>query len=130
MPYEPERHGPRRIVGPGFRERVYGVVKLVPAGRLTTYGDVGGALGSPTVARQVGYALAALPVGRADVPWHRVVNARGCISFRGDDERGAEQLRRLAAEGVSFDEAGRIAGFRELRWVFEGPLFLDEEETP
>jgi methylated-DNA-protein-cysteine methyltransferase related protein len=122
MPYDPERHGPQRIVGPGFRERVYGVVVLVPAGRVSTYGDVGSALGSPSVARQVGYALAALPAGRDEVPWHRVVNARGCISFRGDDERGAAQRRCLLAEGIAFDAAERIVGFSSLRFSFPAPL--------
>lgn len=130
MPYDPDRHGPVRIVGPGFRERVYAVVKRVPAGRVTTYGDVGGALGSPTVARQVGYALAALRKERMDVPWHRVINARGSVSFRGDDERGEEQLRRLAKEGIRFDEAGRVKDFATLRYRFEGPLYLDDEEGP
>ncbi len=130
MPYDPARHGPHRIVGPGFRERVYRVVGLVPAGRVSTYGDVGSALGSPTVARQVGFALAALPASRRDVPWHRVVNARGCISFRGDDERGAAQRRRLLAEGIAFDAAERVARFAELRFSFEGPLFEEEEDAP
>lgn len=130
MGYDPERHGPVRIVGPGFRERVYVVVKRVPKGRVTTYGDVGGALGSPTVARQVGYALAALRQSRTDVPWHRVINSRGFISFRGDDERGEEQRRRLEHEGIRFDDAGRVKDFARLRHRFEAPLFDDEGEEP
>lgn len=129
MPYDPDRHGPVRIVGPGFRERVYAVVKKVPKGRVTTYGDVGGVLGSPTVARQVGFALAALRKERLDVPWHRVINAQGRISFRGDDVRGEEQLRRLTKEGIRFDESGRVEGFASLRFRFDGPLFLDEDEA-
>jgi methylated-DNA-protein-cysteine methyltransferase-like protein len=129
MPYDPDRHGPVRIVGPGFRERVYAVVQRVPAGRVTTYGDVGSVLGSPTVARQVGYALAALPAERRDVPWHRVINAQGRISFRGDDGRGAEQLARLQAEGVELTASGRVTDFSSRRFVFEGPLF-SEEESP
>jgi len=121
MPYDPDKHGPVRIVGPGFRERVYAVARRVPAGRLSTYGDIGSVLGSPTVARQVGYALAALAGDRADVPWHRVINARGLISFRGDDGRGEEQRRRLEQEGVRFDDAGRVVDFRALRFVFDAP---------
>jgi methylated-DNA-protein-cysteine methyltransferase related protein len=128
MPYDPDRHGPVRIVGPGFRERVYAVVRLVPQGRVTTYGDVGSALGSPTVARQVGYALAALDAAHDDVPWHRVVNAQGRISFRGDDERGAAQRRRLVREGVAFDAEERIVGFAALRFSYEGPLFTGDGE--
>lgn len=127
MAYDPDRHGPVRIVGPGFRERVYRAVQQVPEGCVTTYGDVGGAVGSPTVARQVGYALAALPKDGHDVPWHRVINAKGCISFRGDDWRGAEQERRLVAEGIAFDERGRVRDFEQRRFRFEGPLFAQEE---
>lgn len=129
MPYDPDRHGPRRIVGPGFREQVYAVVKRVPPGWVTTYGDVGGVLGSPTVARQVGYALAALPVSRRDVPWHRVINGKGHISFRGDDGRGEEQRRRLEAEGVRFDEGERVIDFARRRFAFDGPILDEEEDT-
>ena len=49
-PYDPARHGPKRIVGPGFHEQVFALVRQVPAGALTTYGDVGAALGSKNVA--------------------------------------------------------------------------------
>lgn len=100
----------------GFHERVYAVVRRVPAGSVTTYGDVATLLGSPRVARHVGWALAALMDGDSDVPWHRVVNAQGRISHRGDIERPSEQYERLRAEGIEFDENGRICGFRGVRW--------------
>ncbi len=106
------------MVREGFHARVYERVRLVPAGRVTTYGDVAAALGSPRVARHVGWALAALR--DEDVPWHRVINARGTISFKGDTARGELQRSRLEAEGVSFDERGRVA-LKQLRWVFERP---------
>lgn len=105
-----------RVVGPGFRERVYAVVRDVPAGRLTTYGDVGAVLGSPRVARQVGFALAALPVD-TEVPWHRVINAQGRISARGDVLRPDDQRLRLEAEGVAFDASGRC-DLAALRWDY------------
>jgi methylated-DNA-protein-cysteine methyltransferase-like protein len=119
LPYDPDKHGPVRIVGPGFRERVYRVVQLVPSGCVTTYGDVGSVLGSPRVARQVGYALAALPVDRDDVPWHRVINAKGHISFRGDPVRGREQEVRLRVEGHDFDDAGRVVDFERVRFDYD-----------
>ena len=103
-----------RVVTQGFNARVYGVVRQVPVGHVTTYGDVATLLGSPRVARHVGYALSALQ--DPTVPWHRVINARGRISFKGDTLRGELQRRRLEAEGVRFDEAGAVVDFKGLRW--------------
>lgn len=96
-----------RVVSPGFQARVAAKVREVPDGRVTTYGDVAAALGSPRVARHVGWALAGLPED-TDVPWHRVINAQGRISFKGDLARAGEQRRRLEAEGISFDASGRV----------------------
>jgi methylated-DNA-protein-cysteine methyltransferase-like protein len=93
-----------RVVGPGFHRRVYAVVRRVPRGRVTTYGDVAALLGYRGVARHVGWALAALE--DEGVPWHRVLNAAGAIS--GDAARRARQRRFLEAEGVRFDARGRV----------------------
>ena len=89
-------------------EIYYDVVRQVPSGRVTTYGTVARVAGMPGRARQVGYALAALPDGH-DVPWHRIVNARGEVSPR-SAALGHERLQRtlLETEGVAFDAAGRI----------------------
>jgi methylated-DNA-protein-cysteine methyltransferase-like protein len=93
-----------RVVTEGFHARVFEVVRRVPAGRVTTYGDVAGALGATSVARHVGWALSA--VRDADVPWHRVLNARGRIA--GGPDREALQRSLLEQEGVLFDSQGRV----------------------
>jgi len=100
-----------------WHERVHAVVRLVPAGHVTTYGDVGSILGSPRYARQVGWALAALRGADTDVPWQRVINAKGTISHRGDFERAQEQIDRLEEEGVAFDADGRCA-LASVRWSY------------
>jgi methylated-DNA-protein-cysteine methyltransferase-like protein len=110
-----------RVVGPGFHERVFAVVASVPPGRVTTYGDVAQALGSRRVARQVGYALAALPDDRDDVPWHRVVNARGRLSLRHHGATSDGQLLLLKAEGIDIDPEGRIVDFARRRFRPESP---------
>jgi methylated-DNA-protein-cysteine methyltransferase-like protein len=97
-----------RVVTSGFHARVYAVVREVPAGRVTTYGQVATLLGSPRVARHVGWALAQCMNADEPVPWHRVINSRGAISHRGDTIRAEEQRLRLEAEGISFDERGRV----------------------
>lgn len=116
MPQERMPDGELRVVTEGFHERVYAIVEQVPAGWVTTYGDVATIAGSPRVARHVGWALAALPDGR-DVPWHRVINAKGMISYKGDTWRGETQRRRLEEEGVPFDERGRV-DLKSLRWRY------------
>jgi methylated-DNA-protein-cysteine methyltransferase related protein len=111
--------GEPRVVGPGFRAKVYATVKKVPKGKVTTYGDVAGALGSRRVARQVGFALAALDDDT--VPWQRVINASGRISFRGDPVRGTAQQRALEREGIEFDDDGRVKDFEKHRHKFAAP---------
>ncbi len=110
--------GAPRIVDAGFHARVYAVVRKVPKGRVTTYGDVAGALGAREVARHVGWALAALREEKPSIPWHRVINAAGKISYRGDFVRGSEQERLLTAEGVTLDERGKVVDFKGKRHAF------------
>lgn len=84
--------------------RVYALVRKVPRGRVVTYGQIARALGMPHGARTVGWAMRAC---QENVPWHRVVNARGEISVR-PTAGFHEQRARLRAEGVRFDRLGKI----------------------
>jgi methylated-DNA-protein-cysteine methyltransferase related protein len=74
---------------------------------VATYGQVAALAGLKGAARQVGYALHALPEGTT-VPWHRVVNARGEISLRSLGGAELVQEQRLAREGVRFNPNGRL----------------------
>lgn len=98
--------------------RVYAVVRRIPRGRVASYGQVAAWAGLGRLARQVGYALHALPK-ESDVPWHRVVNAQGRVSPRSTHGPELEQRIRLELEGVRFDAAGRVA-MERFRWL-EGP---------
>jgi len=100
---------------PSLNRLIYLVVQQVPPGQVTTYGQVAGIVGRGADARVVGYAMAALP-GDLDVPWQRVINSQGKISLKG---RGGEAQRQmLEAEGIVFDDQGRI----DLeRFGWEGP---------
>lgn len=114
------------LLDESWPQRVYAVVQLVPAGSVTTYGDVAAALGAPRLARQVGFALAGLVPGDRRTPWHRVINHRGALSIRGDDVRGREQRARLEAEGHTFGPDGRLVDFRLRRHVFTLVSVLDD----
>lgn len=89
-------------------QRIYAVVRRIPPGKVATYGQVARLARLPGRARQVGYAMHALPAGTR-VPWQRVVNAQGKVSRR--RVPGAELTQRmlLIREGVRFGRAGRIS---------------------
>jgi len=86
----------------------YDMIKRIPRGRVATYGQIAELVDLPGHARQVGYALNALPEGH-DVPWQRVINAQGRISAQSDPLFEKIQRQLLEEEGVVFDERGRIA---------------------
>ena len=88
-------------------EQVYDMVCSIPEGKVATYGQIARLLGRPRHARQIGYALAALPEEH-NVPWQRVVNTKGEISPR--TKAGYDDYQRilLEAEGIEFKPSGRI----------------------
>jgi methylated-DNA-protein-cysteine methyltransferase-like protein len=96
---------------PAGWSRFYRIVRRIPRGRVATYGDVALAAGKPHGARQVGYALAALRGARHAVPWQRVLGARArryaAISIL-DPVGAAVQRELLEAEGIRFDDRGRV----------------------
>ncbi len=77
------------------------VIAAIPCGRVSTYGVVAKAAGFPGYARQVGSLLKTLPSGSA-IPWHRVINSQGKISFPNNSERYTRQRQLLESEGVRF----------------------------
>jgi methylated-DNA-protein-cysteine methyltransferase related protein len=97
-----------------FRERVLYLVRAIPSGRLMSYGEVAAWVGSPRAARQVGGVLFGLRDDEEDVPWQRVVNARGGIStFKVGV--GELQVALLRAEGVVV--ADQRVELTEHRWA-------------
>lgn len=118
-----------RVVSPGFNARVHAVVRLVPPGFVTTYGQVATLLGSPRVARHVGFALAALLNPEEPVPWHRVINSQGRISHRGDVLRAQHQRELLEREGVVFDARERV-DLSRFRYTFPDYQWPAQPEDP
>ena len=100
--------------------RIWQTVADIPYGRVATYGQVADLAGLPRAARLVGYALRQTPAG-LDIPWHRVINAGGRISFPPRSDAYRRQLERLGEEGVELI-GGRI-DLDRYRWR---PATLDE----
>jgi len=100
-----------------FSERVYALVRLVPRGRVVSYGGAAALLGQPRAARGVGGALSALP-DDSDVPWWRVINRNGEISIKGPIHGAALQRMLLEREDIRFSPAGRV-DWAEFGWAPE-----------
>ncbi|HEU5219650.1 MAG TPA: MGMT family protein [Gemmatimonadales bacterium] len=94
--------------------RIYAVVRRIPRGRIASYGQVASLAGLPGRARQVGYAMYALPAG-SNGPWQRVVNSMGTISRRRIPGAELSQRMLLEREGVRFGPGGRIS-FETFGW--------------
>ncbi len=106
----------------GFFDRVYWITRMIPRGKVASYGQVALLLGLPRAARQVGWALHSMPSGWAEpknkdgVPWWRVINSRGEISTTCIEHTNIMQRELLEKEGIKFlDEFG--LNFRKYRWV-------------
>jgi methylated-DNA-protein-cysteine methyltransferase-like protein len=95
-------------------QRIWHVVSMIPRGRVATYGDVARQAGLPRGARRVGRALRGLPED-TNLPWHRVINARGEIVVPGGTNARAIQRKRLEHEGIAFFSETRIK-LRDYRW--------------
>ena len=105
-----------QIQGDEAVEAICAVIRRIPLGWVATYGQVAAMAGMPRRARLVGRVLQRLDPG-TKIPWHRVVNAKGEVSFSlsrtGGDIR---QRRLLEKEGLRFDARNRL-DLERCRWL-------------
>ena len=85
---------------PSDQEKIWQVVAMIPEGKVATYGQVAELAGLPRMARAVGRTLSQLPKD-TQLPWFRVINAQGKISFPSDSSAYLRQRERLEQEGIS-----------------------------
>lgn len=97
-----------------FFDQVYQVVRLVPYGRVTSYGAIAQYLGLKSGARMVGWAMNAAH-GVPDVPAHRVVNSRGLLTGRHHFSTPTEMACKLEDEGVKIVNDG-VKDYELLFW--------------
>lgn len=122
-----EENRPPQIVQEYFFPLVWQLARQIPRGTVFSYGQIAQYIPTPPGiteddyrtyrARWAGQAMNACP---ADVPWQRVINAQGKISYRGASER---QRRLLEAEGITFDERERV-DFKRFGWQGPDPDWL------
>ena len=95
-----------------FFSDVYAVVRLIPKGRVTSYGAIATYLGLKSSARMVGWAMHACPKG---VPAHRVVNSAGMLSGKHAFKTPTTMTLLLKKEGVAV-KSDKIQRFKEIFW--------------
>ena len=88
-----------------FKQQVWEITKLVPKGRVTSYGAIAKAVGFPNHSRHVGKAMGGCP---KNVPAHRVISSSGILSV-------PEFQPKLEAEGIIIDNS-RVKNFKNLFW--------------
>ena len=110
-----------------FFEIVWDIVQQIPVGKVSSYGQIASMIPpgndlepvrmKSLAPRWVGTAMRKTPRGR-DIPWHRVINSQGAISFPAGSPPADEQRRLLEMEDVQFDSRGRV-DFSQVAW--QGP---------
>lgn len=108
-----------------FTSRVIEIIKSIPAGYVMTYGQIAELAGSPRGARQVVRILHSMST-RYELPWHRVVNAKGEIAIKDDESRFQQQVY-LSDEGVIIDGKGSI-DLEKYRYQPVIESFIKEDE--
>ncbi|MBI4810056.1 MAG: MGMT family protein [Ignavibacteriales bacterium] len=111
-------------LAPKSYEIILETVKKIPRGKVATYGEIARLSGLLNQARLVGYALHSIP-NKSKIPWHRVINSQGKISFQRSSSVYHRQRSLLKKEGVYFDK-DRIE-FKKFGWLY-GKMFEEKNK--
>jgi methylated-DNA-protein-cysteine methyltransferase-like protein len=101
-----------------FFDKVFDVVRQIPAGRITTYGIIAKHIGSPKAARMVGWAMNKSGLEKEYVPAHRVVNRKGLLTGKHHFANQDTMAEMLESEGITIIE-NQIQNFEKLLWYPE-----------
>ena len=96
------------------KEKIWAVISHIPKGKVSSYGAIASRAGLPGYARYVGYTLKHLP-RNSSLPWYRVINSKGYISFRVGTEKYRIQKSRLEQEGIIFSD--EKISLKEYGWI-------------
>jgi len=99
----------------GFFERVFDIARMIPRGRVTSYGAIARYLGSGQSARMVGWAMNASHTGSEFVPAHRVVNHKGLLTGKHHFGNSTTMQQLLENEGIKVED-DIVVDFEKLFW--------------
>ena len=97
-----------------FFDKVYAVAKLIPFGRVTSYGAIAKYLGAAKSARMVGWAMNASH-NNDEIPAHRVVNRNGLLTGKNHFDGTNLMQQLLESEGITIEQ-NQIQNFSEIFW--------------
>lgn len=109
-----------------YRERVYEIVRVIPPGRVMTYGQIAEILGAGYTPRTVGFVMHGADTNK--IPWQRVINSKGACSTGKMTLPINLQQKMLEDEGVVFNEKGQC-DLKEYLWL-PGGFEKEEDEQP
>ena len=99
----------------GFFQRVYEVVMQIPPGRITSYGAIARAVGSPQASRMVGWAMNMSHSSEAFIPAHRVLNRNGMLTGKHHFDGPETMAELLRSEGIPVED-DRVVDFKKYFW--------------
>jgi methylated-DNA-protein-cysteine methyltransferase related protein len=105
----------KKIEAESFFDKVYDVVRQIPFGKVTSYGAIANAIGSPQSSRMVGWAMNNAHGITPHIPAHRVVNRNGLLTGKMHFGGADVMADLLKSEGICV-ENDRIINFTEVFW--------------
>jgi methylated-DNA-protein-cysteine methyltransferase-like protein len=111
-----------------FSRKVMALVKKIPKGKVATYGQIAALAGKPHGARGVGWILHSSTRAH-DLPWQRVLNSKGRISFDSRSAEFKEQKKLLVSEGIRFSDGNQI-DLDRFQWKKRPPQKRRSPKTP
>ncbi len=103
------------MVNDNFFEQVYEIARLVPKGRVTSYGAIAKCIGTGKASRMVGWAMNAAHDATPKVPAHRVVNRNGLLTGKFHFQTDTQMQELLEKEGIEVRD-DKVVRFKELFW--------------
>lgn len=111
-----------------FSEKVIRLVRQIPEGKVATYGQIAKLAGKPQGSRGVAWILHSCSTAYK-LPWHRVLNSQGKISFEVGSHNFRQQKKKLEKEGIEFSSDGKLS-LSKYQWKKQPPKKRPNSKAP